>query len=226
MKILHKENKKNKILVTFCFVFLFSTFYCLNPIQNFEDNSLPTDYETREMSSFVETTIEEESSSLKNEVDTTIQLEETVNAAALTESKTTTKKSEKTGFGKFKSYTDYKCLSKSTPQWKLQEQAYTDENGLRKIGDAYLVALGSYYGKELGAEYTVILDNGNKFDIILCDFKQDRHTDKNNQYCLYNGSVLEFYVETDKMPKKVKQSGDISSIEFFNGGVVSIEKTA
>ena len=127
-------------------------------------------------------------------------------------------------FGMFKSYTDYKCLSKSSPQWKLQEQAYTDENGLRKIGDAYLVALGSYYGVELGTEYVVTLSNGNSFNIILCDVKNDIHTDDLNRECLANGSVLEFYVESSALPQIVKLMGTISSIDFFNGSVVSITK--
>lgn len=130
--------------------------------------------------------------------------------------------STKTLGGSFKSYTDYNCLLKSSAQWKLQEQAYTDENGLRKIGDAYLVALGSYYGTTLGTRYTVTLANGNTFQIILCDVKNDIHTDSNNQICLSNGSIIEFYVDSSKMPKYVKTSGTIGSIEFFSGDIVSI----
>lgn len=130
--------------------------------------------------------------------------------------------STKTLGGSFKSYTDYNCLSRSSRQWKLQEQAYTDENGLRKIGDAYLVALGSYYGTTLGTRYTVTLNNGNTFQIILCDVKNDIHTDDNNQVCLSNGSIIEFYVDTAKMPSYVKTSGTIGSIDFFSGDIASI----
>lgn len=137
--------------------------------------------------------------------------------------KTTTQtQSKKTLGGSFKSYTDYKCLLRSSAQWKLQEKAYTDENGLRKIGDAYLVALGSYYGTTLGTKYKVTLSNGNVFNIILCDCKQDRHTDSKNQACLINGSLLEFYVDSSKLPKSAKLSGSIGSISFFSGDVVSI----
>lgn len=127
-------------------------------------------------------------------------------------------------FGLFKSYTDYKKLARNSRQWELQQQAYTDENGLRKIGDAYLVALGSYYGKELGTRYTVTLSNGNSFCIILCDFKNDIHTDSSNRECLVNCSVLEFYVDSSALPKQVKTMGTISAIPFFSGSVVSIEK--
>ena len=131
-----------------------------------------------------------------------------------------------TSFGSFKSYTDYRCLSRSSAQWKLQEQAYTDENGLRKIEDAYLVAMGSYYGTTLGTKYKVTLSSGNSFTVMLCDFKDNRHTDGNNQVCLSNGSVIEFYVESDKMPSIVRQMGSVGALEQFKGGIVSVEKTA
>lgn len=127
-------------------------------------------------------------------------------------------------FGAFKSYTDYKCLLRSSAQWKLQQQAYTDENGLRKIGDAYLVAMGSYYGTTLGTQYIVTLSNGNTFKIILCDFKKDIHTDSKHQVTVSDGSVMEFYVDSDKLPSSVKRLGTISAITFFNGSIVSITK--
>ena len=157
---------------------------------------------------------------------TTEKVETTTEPTTTVKVEDTTKTYTKTNFGIFKSYTDYKCLSKSTKQWQLQEKAYTDENGLRKIGDAYLVALGSYYGTTLGTEYTVTLSNGSVFKIILCDCKDDRHTNKTHQYTTASGCVLEFYVETEKMPKQVRQLGSISAIEEFKGNVVSIEKTA
>lgn len=126
--------------------------------------------------------------------------------------------------GSFKSYTDYRCLSKKSSQWKLQEQAYTDKNGLRKIGDAYLVALGSYYGTTLGTKYTVTLSSGNTFKIILCDYKSDKDTNYNHQVTVSDGSILEFYVDTKILPKRVRTSGTIGTLDFFAGDVVSIVK--
>lgn len=128
----------------------------------------------------------------------------------------------KTLGGLFKSYTDYKCLSRNSAQWKIQEKAYTDENGLRKVGDAYLVALGSYYGTTLGTQYIVTLSNGSTFKVMLCDCKQDIHTDAKNQVCVTNNSILEFYVDTSRLHKYVKASGTISTIDFFDGEVISI----
>jgi hypothetical protein len=145
----------------------------------------------------------------------------TTKKVTTTKAKTTNNNSN---FGVFKSYTDYRCLSRSSKQWQLQTKAYTDSNGLRKIGDAYLVALGSYYGTTLGTRYTVTLSNGSVFDIILCDSKQNRHTDSTNRVCLSNGSVLEFYVDSSAMPQKVRTMGSVSAIPYFSGSVVSIVK--
>jgi hypothetical protein len=42
---------------------------------------------------------------------------------------------------------------------------------------------------------------------------------------LANGSVIEFYVEADKMPSIVRQMGSVGALEQFSGSIVSIEKT-
>ena len=164
----------------------------------------------------------QEISSTILEVTTIPEIIETTSLVA----ETTVKKSqvEKKKKGNFKSYTDYKCISKKSPQWKIQEQAYTDENGLRKIEEYYLVALGSYYGTELGTKYLVTLTSGNQFKIILCDCKSNKHTDELNQVCLVNGSILEFYVETNKLSKEVRNAGSIGVLPQFAGEVESIEK--
>ena len=214
---MHKKSNKSTILIIFsCIVFHLFNFY---PIQNLENDLTPEETTVILEQTTAETTTQVETTTAAPIEDSTTGAQET----------TTIKQKEKklpSNFGAFKSYTDYRCLSRSSAQWKLQEQAYTDENGLRKIGDAYLVALGSYYGTKLGVRYTVTLSTGNQFDIILCDCKDDRHTDKTHQYTTASGCVLEFYVETEKMPKKVCQLGNISAIEDFKGNVVSIEKTA
>lgn len=169
---------------------------------------------TTEVESYLETTTEPQVE-IETVTIVTTQISTTATAAL--------KISAKKG-GNFKSYTDYQCLSKKSPQWKLQEQAYTDENGLRKIDEYYLVALGSYYGTELGTKYLVTLSTGSQFKIILCDCKSDHHTDELNQTCLVNGSILEFYVETNKLSKSVKTAGSIGVLPEFAGEVENIEK--
>lgn len=124
----------------------------------------------------------------------------------------------------FKSYTYYTSLSQHSLQGKLQQFAYTDENGLRKVGEYYCAALGSYYAGSIGDKYIVTLSTGNKFKMILCDVKADIHTDTNHQFTKNNGCVIEFYVDKTKLNNRVKYSGNVSSISGFEGDVVSIIK--
>lgn len=212
MEILRKKsNKSTFLIVIFCVFFNFTNLFLIQDLENHSN--------TEETTVILETTTE-----------VTTQVEAITVPAETTDVAETiiVKQKEKalpSNFGAFKSYTDYRCLSRSGAQWKLQEQAYTDENGLRKIGDAYLVALGSYYGTRLGEKYIVTLSTGTQFNIILCDVKDNKHTNDTHQYTTTNGCVIEFYVETETMPRKVKQLGTISALEQFDGTVVSIEKT-
>lgn len=129
--------------------------------------------------------------------------------------------------GAFKSYTNYRLLSKNSPQWnKIQcdENAYTDENGLRKVGEYYCVAMGSYYTDTLGDLFEITTEGGT-FKVIICDFKADHDTDAKNQYTSANRCMTEFYVDTGSLNKTAKLMGDISYIdESFEGVIVEVNK--
>jgi hypothetical protein len=132
---------------------------------------------------------------------------------------------DNSGFGIFKSWTNYKVLNRNSKQWQIQKQAYTDENGLRKIDEYYLCAIGTGWGIKLGEKAIIHLSNGNSFNIIMCDIKDDRHTDSaTHTYTKRNGCVVEFYVEESKLLRSAKIHGTISKIDFFNASVVNIEK--
>lgn len=228
----------------FNFIIIFTALFFLNlitfiadkihnrPIQNLKNIPLPLYSMPGELLSITQVAVEDIIEvEVATEVETTeIPIPETttkeIETTTKAQEKTKSKQENKSNFGVFKSYTDYHCLSRSSKQWKIQEKAYTDKNGLRKIGDAYLVALGSYYGTQLGTRYTVTLSNGSVFDIILCDCKQDRHTDSLHREGLRSRDVIEFYVDKKKLPKKVRTSGSVHSIEYFSGSVVSIKKAA
>lgn len=122
----------------------------------------------------------------------------------------------------FKSYTNYRCLSRSSAQWKLQKKAYTDKNGLRKIGDDYLVAMGSYYTKHLGDRFKITLSTGKSFTVRICDFKANSDTNSTHQYTA-NGCMIEFYVDSN-LNSKAKRMGDISYIKGFKGNITKVEK--
>lgn len=122
----------------------------------------------------------------------------------------------------FKSYTNYHCLSRSSAQWKLQEKAYTDNNGLRKVGNDYLVAMGSYYAKSIGDRFRITTSTGNVFTVMICDFKADGDTNSTHQYT-NNGCMIEFYVDNN-LNSKAKQMGDISYIKGFSGNITKVER--
>ena len=123
----------------------------------------------------------------------------------------------------FKSYMDYRTITRGA-QLELQKQAYTDANGCRKIGNYFCIALGSYYGSEIGAKYRIHLSDGTSFLGILADQKADKDTNATNQYTIYNRDIIEFIVDTNRLPSAVQLSGSLSSLEKFEGKVVGIDK--
>lgn len=129
-----------------------------------------------------------------------------------------------------KSYTDYRCYNLwYTPHYRLQQASRTDENGLRRFNDDYIVAMGAFYSTHIGDRFEVTLDNGNTFTVILGDGKHPNDCDEYNMYapCYdYNGNlcanVLEFIIDSDVMSKEVYSYGSIDCIDEFKGNIVKI----
>ena len=111
----------------------------------------------------------------------------------------------------FKSYMSYKALSnRNSKQYKLQTKATTGKYGIRTIDGRYCVALGSYYTHDIGTKVDLIMTNGNVIKCIVGDAKADIHTDAKHQKSR-NGCISEFIVDMNKLNKKAKLSGDMSS---------------
>lgn len=126
--------------------------------------------------------------------------------------------------GKVKTYMDYRTITNtSSAQHALQKQAYTDEYGYRRVGDSYMIALGSAYGTNIGDKYYITLDNGLTFPAILGDCKADIHTDVTNRYVESNGNIVEFIVDSKKIHGLSKVMGDVSH-GGFRGKIVQILK--
>jgi len=114
----------------------------------------------------------------------------------------------------FKSYMDYRAItSRSSPQWRLQQDAWTDDQGLRRYNDDYVIALGSYYGS-VGARYEIELTSGRIFTATKGDSKSDIHTGIDNKIDINNGSTIEFIVDTHKLQIDARQAGSISVLDF------------
>lgn len=124
-----------------------------------------------------------------------------------------------------KTYMSYKAITnKNSKQYKLQQNATTDEFGFRKYEDCYMIALGTYYtGYECGKKFKITLDSGISFNAITGDVKADIHTDAKNQH--RNGNIVEFIVDTDKISETCKKMGDMSyaNNEMFKGQIASID---
>lgn len=120
---------------------------------------------------------------------------------------------------------DYRCITNtSSSQYKLQQLAYTNDKGLRKIDNDYCVALGTYYTSGCGERFEIVLGNGNSFTVIVSDVKDDAHTDATNRYNPSNGNVVEFIVDTDSLHSNIRRDGSIGSYDEFSGSVISIKK--
>lgn len=111
-----------------------------------------------------------------------------------------------------KSYMSYKAITlKISEQYRLQQIAYTGTHGIRQVNGRFCVALGSAYATKIGTHVDIILENGEVIPCILADQKQDIHTDKTNRVC-FDGSLVEFVVDTDYIINRVIKSGDVSVV--------------
>lgn len=127
----------------------------------------------------------------------------------------------------FKGYMDYRTITdKKSDQWKLQEVANTNQDGLRVINDMYLVALGTYYTDKCGDVFKVTLEDDNEFLVMVGDIKNPVHTDENNQYVPMSndcGNVIEFIIDIKTLPRTSKLMGTVCGLGL-EGNIIKIEK--
>ena len=134
----------------------------------------------------------------------------------------------------FKTWMDYRTVTNTeSDQYKLiktygwcDDYGFIRATGERDLGiddDYYIIALGSYYGTEIGTKYRITTDTGNVFYGVLGDLKDDRHTNSTHQYA-GNNDVVEFIVDTRYLHKDVKKMGSAGVFEPLKGNISSIEK--
>ena len=111
----------------------------------------------------------------------------------------------------FKSYMPYTAItSKSSPQYKLQQQCHTGLYGIRVKDGRYCVAIGTGFNADVGTYFDLILANGTVIPCIVADIKADKHTDSNNMVTKAIGCLTEFVIDSSKLNKSDKRMGDIS----------------
>ena len=129
-----------------------------------------------------------------------------------------------------KLFTDYRVYNLwYTPHYRLQQAAWTDDQGFRRYNDDYIVALGSYYSTDIGDRFEVTLDTDKTFTIIFGDGKVNEDCDSENMYtpCFdYNGdkaaNVLEFIIDEEVLDRDVYDYGSVDLIEEFKGDITKM----
>ena len=131
----------------------------------------------------------------------------------------------------FKSFMDWRTITSPTSkQWEIQNSEYTwtDQNGFRRYGDCYLVALGTFYSTTCGDIFEITLDSGKCFLAMTGDIKADEHTDAKHQLRVVGNTknLVEFIVDTDVIPASCWQTGDMSyaADRLMAGNIISIER--
>lgn len=128
----------------------------------------------------------------------------------------------------FKAYMDYRTITDTTTeQWKLQQQSWTDWQGLRRFNTDYCVAMGTGYADEVGDRFQIILDTGSVFTVIVADIKSDSHTDRTGRFTKVNSNmvnVLEFIVDESALSHEVLTLGTVGHYDNLSGNIVSIKR--
>jgi len=98
----------------------------------------------------------------------------------------------------WKAYMDYRCLTnRSSTQFSLQQNCWTDSQGIRRCGDDVCIALGTFYTRGVGERFMITLSSGYEFAAIIADVKADAHTDATNRYNRRpdgSASMIEFII--------------------------------
>lgn len=114
----------------------------------------------------------------------------------------------------FKSYMDYRMITnQNSKQYQLQQNAYTNDYGLREYEGKIMIAIAGF---NVGEELKLELETGNELDVVVGDIKADTS-------CLHeDGSMVEFIVYTTSLSDKVRLMGDVS--ELYEGKIVNIKR--
>lgn len=125
----------------------------------------------------------------------------------------------------FKSWMDWRAITaRNSRQWRLQQIAYTCDDGFRRVDGMYMIALGTYFlYNGVGDVFDITLSSGVTFRAVVGDVKSNNHTDPTNRFHLSDGSVIEFLVDRQVMCRSILSMGNIS-VAGFPGTITSIAR--
>lgn len=127
------------------------------------------------------------------------------------------------GYNGGKTYEPYTAItSVDSRQYKLQQEAYTNEDGFRMINGRYMIATGSGVSHDIGRYIDVVLENGTVIPCVIGDAKADAHTDREFHIMTRKSHcVSEFIVDTSVMDPDLQSSGNMSNYkEEWNSKVI------
>ena len=127
------------------------------------------------------------------------------------------------GYNGGKTYEPYTTItSVDSWQYKLQQKAYTNEDGFRMINGRYMIATGSGVSHDIGRYIDIVLENGTVIPCVIGDAKDDAHTDQEFHIMTKKSHcVSEFLVDTSVMNPDLLLSGNMSNYrEEWNSKVV------
>lgn len=99
----------------------------------------------------------------------------------------------------------------ASKQYKLQQMCYTGAYGIRQYDGRFCVALGSYFGCDIGQYFDLVLANGTVIPCVMADQKADKHTDANNIVTVHSGCMSEFICDRAVLNSNARRDGNISS---------------
>jgi hypothetical protein len=113
----------------------------------------------------------------------------------------------------FKSWMDYRTITDETSaQYTLQQDASTGLHGIRYYAGLPMIAIGTGWGASVGDYVIVQFEDRTPMGCIVGDIKSDVHTDSTHRWCLVNGSVIEFIVDSDYISQTTKITGSFTNI--------------
>ena len=136
----------------------------------------------------------------------------------------------------WKRWMDYrKITNKNSSQYAFVDKyGWCDKEGFIRYGAKediasndkyYMIALGSYYGTDIGTKYKITTSEGNIFYGVLAECKSDTHTNKTHQYTnIKNPDIVEFLVDSNVLNKEVKKMGNADVYAPLKGKIVKIER--
>ena len=127
------------------------------------------------------------------------------------------------GYNGGKTYEPYTTItSVNSSQYKLQQKAYTNEDGFRMINGRYMIATGSGVSHDIGRYIDIVLENGTVIPCVIGDAKDDAHTDQEFHIMTKKSHcVSEFLVDESVMNPDLLLSGNMSNYrEEWNSKVV------